>query len=109
MASCGSPPRAPIKSGASIPKPAISRWCRCRRGTPRRIAITSDDVLWYGDYSRGYLGSYDPKTGKAREWKSPAGIDSAPYGITAVGDVVWYSESGASPNTLVRFDPKTEK
>ena len=23
---------------------------------PRRIAITSDDVLWYSDYSRGYLG-----------------------------------------------------
>jgi virginiamycin B lyase len=22
---------------------------------------------------------------------------------------VWYSESGVSPNTLVRFDPKTEK
>ena len=76
---------------------------------PRRIAITSDDVLWYGDYSRGYLGSYDPKTGKAREWKSPAGIDAAPYGITAVGEIVWYSESGASPNTLVRFDPRTEK
>jgi virginiamycin B lyase len=26
-----------------------------------------------------------------------------------VKDVLWYSESGVSPNTLVRFDPKTEK
>ncbi len=77
---------------------------------PRRIAITKDDVLWYGDYTRGYLGMYDPKTGKSKEWKSPAGLDSAPYGITAgADDAVWYSESGASPNTLVRFDPKTEK
>jgi virginiamycin B lyase len=75
---------------------------------PRRIAITADDVLWYGDYTRGYLGMYDPKTGKAKEWKSPAGPDAAPYGITAIGDVVWYSESGASPNTLVRFDSRTE-
>ena len=24
-------------------------------------------------------------------------------------DVLWYSESGVSPNSLVRFDPKTEK
>jgi virginiamycin B lyase len=24
-------------------------------------------------------------------------------------DIVWYSESAVSPNTLVRFDPKTEK
>ena len=23
--------------------------------------------------------------------------------------VIWYSESGATPNTVVRFDPKSEK
>ena len=28
---------------------------------------------------------------------------------SVVKDVLWYSESGMSPNTLVRFDPKTEK
>ena len=31
------------------------------------------------------------------------------YGITALNDVIWYSESAVRPNTLVRFDPKTEK
>ena len=76
---------------------------------PRRIAITSDDVIWYGDYSRGYLGMYDPKTGQSKEWKSPGAEDSQPYGITALNDVIYYSESGVTPNTLVRFDPKTEK
>jgi virginiamycin B lyase len=76
---------------------------------PRRIAISKGDVLWYGDYTRGYLGMYDPKTGKAKEWKSPGGLDSAPYGITATADAIWYSESGASPNTLVRFDLKSEQ
>jgi virginiamycin B lyase len=76
---------------------------------PRRVAITSDDVLWYADYSRGYLGRFDPKTGKATEFRSPGGDDSQPYGITASKDVIWYSESGVRPNTLVRFDPKTEK
>jgi len=30
-------------------------------------------------------------------------------GSAVVKDVLWYSESGVSPNTLVRFDPKTEK
>jgi virginiamycin B lyase len=25
-----------------------------------------------------------------------------------LNDLVWYSESGKNPNTLVRFDPKTE-
>jgi virginiamycin B lyase len=75
---------------------------------PRRIAITSDDVLWYSDYARGYLGRFDPATGQAREWPSPGGTQSQPYGMVAVRDVLWYSEAGVKPNTLVRFDPKTE-
>ena len=71
---------------------------------PRRIAITPDDIVWYTDYARGYLGRFDPATGEAREWPSPGGAESRPYGITAVGRVVWYSESSVRPNTLVRFD-----
>ena len=76
---------------------------------PRRVAITKDDVLWYADYSRGYLGRFDPKTGKVTDWPSPGGPKSQPYGIAAVGDAIWYSESGVRPNTLVRFDTKTSK
>jgi virginiamycin B lyase len=76
---------------------------------PRRVAITPDDIIWYSDYSRGYLGRLDPKTGAVTEFPSPGGKDSRPYGITAVGDVIWYSESNVSPNTLVRFDTKTQK
>ena len=76
---------------------------------PRRIAITSDDMIWYTDYPRGYLGKLDPASGKVTEWQSPSGAKSAPYGISAIKDVIWYSESEATPNTVVRFDPKTEK
>mgnify|MGYP003579621716 CR=1 FL=1 len=76
---------------------------------PRRIAITSDDVLWYSDYSRGYLGRFDPSTGKATEWPSAGGRQSQPYGIVAIKDVLWYSEAGVKPNTIVHFDPKSEK
>jgi virginiamycin B lyase len=76
---------------------------------PRRVAITTDDVIWYSDYSRGYLGRYDLATGKASEWASPGGPQSQPYGIIAINDIIWYSEAGVNPNTLVRFDPKTEK
>jgi virginiamycin B lyase len=76
---------------------------------PRRIAITSDDAIWYSDYGRGYLGRLDPKTGAVAEWPSPGGTESRPYAITALDDVIWYSESGVTPNTLVRFDPKTQK
>ena len=76
---------------------------------PRRLTLTSDDVIWYSDYSRGYLGRLDAETGDVKEWPSPGGPKSQPYGIAAIGDIVWYSESAVSPNTLVRFDPKTEK
>ena len=75
---------------------------------PRRVAITSDDVIWYSDYSRGYLGRYDPATGSERMGfaRRP---QSQPYGIVAVNDVIWYSEVGVAPNTVVCFDPKTKK
>lgn len=76
---------------------------------PRRLAVTPDDVIWYTDHARGYLGRFDPTTGAVREWPSPGGAESRPYGIAAVGFVVWYSESGVRPNALVRFDTRTEK
>jgi virginiamycin B lyase len=76
---------------------------------PRRVAITPDDKVWYTDYARGFLGRLDPKTGEVKEWPSPSGAKSAPYGISAINGVLWYSESEASPNTVVRFDPKGEK
>jgi virginiamycin B lyase len=76
---------------------------------PRRLVITADDAIWYTDYARGYIGRLDPASGATREWASPGGAVSLPYGITALNDVIWYSESGVRPNTLVRFDPRTEK
>jgi virginiamycin B lyase len=78
---------------------------------PRRLAITDDDVIWYTDYGRGYLGRLDPKTGKATEFATPsgAGADSQPYAITTVGGIVWYVESGVTPNMVVRFDPATRQ
>jgi hypothetical protein len=70
--------------------------------------MTSDDIVWYADFSRGYLGRLDPATGKVAEWPSPSGPQSQPYGISAIDNVLWYSESGTSPNTVVRFDPKRD-
>ena len=76
---------------------------------PRRIAIRPDDIIWYTDFARGYLGRLDPATGKVTEWQSPSGPKSEPYGIVFTKGAVWYSESFAKPNTVVRFDPKSAK
>jgi virginiamycin B lyase len=77
---------------------------------PRRIALAPDGTIYYTDYARGYLGHFDPTSGKLlKEWPSPGGADSEPYGIAITDDgEVWYSESGVTPNTVVRFDPKSE-
>jgi virginiamycin B lyase len=76
---------------------------------PRRIAISPDDMIWYTDFPRGFLGRLDPATGKVTEWPSPSGPKSQPYGIVFTKGALWYNESFAKPNTIVRFDPKTEK
>ncbi len=88
---------------------AITEYTISGGAHPRRLAITKDDVIYYTDYGRGYLGRFDTKTGKQEEWMSPGGPESRPYGIAIAPDgVVWYSESGVKPNTLVRFDPRTK-
>jgi virginiamycin B lyase len=76
---------------------------------PRRIAIDDQDMIWYTDFSRGYLGRLDPATGKVTEWPSPSGPKSEPYGIVFTKGALWYNEANAKPNTTVRFDPKSEK
>jgi virginiamycin B lyase len=76
---------------------------------PRRLAIGPDGKVWYSDFSRGFLGRLDLATGAHREWLSPSGAKSRPYGIVFARGSVWYSESFAKPNTLVRFDPDTER
>ena len=76
---------------------------------PRRLAVADDDTVYYSDYARGYLGRLDPATGKVQEWTSPGGPGSKPYGIAITPDgMVWYSESGVQPNTIVRFDPRQQ-
>ncbi|MDB5733243.1 MAG: streptogramin lyase [Variovorax sp.] len=75
---------------------------------PRRLALGPDDVVWYTDFARGYLGRLDMTTGAVKEWPSPSGPKSQPYGIAFTRGAVWYSESFAKPNTLVRFDPARE-
>jgi len=77
---------------------------------PRRLAQTSDGVIWYGDYSRGYLGSYDPETDDFNEWALPSGENSRPYAVTVDDkDRIWLVETGVSPNKFVGFDTRTKE
>jgi virginiamycin B lyase len=84
----------------SLPNPA---------SRPRRLVLTPDDAVWYADFSRGFLGRLDLASGEHKEWPSPSGPQSQPYGMAFAKGAIWYNESFAKPNTIVRFDPKTEK
>jgi virginiamycin B lyase len=76
---------------------------------PRRLAIDPDGMIWYVDFARGYLGRLDRTTGAVKEWPSPSGPKSEPYGIVFTKGALWYNESAAKPNTIVRFDPRTDQ
>jgi virginiamycin B lyase len=80
-----------------------------RDARPRRIALGLGGELYFTDFSRGMIGRLDPQSGAVREWSSPGGGNSMPYGIAvSSGGEVYYSETGVHPNTLVRFDPGTQ-
>jgi virginiamycin B lyase len=65
-------------------------------------------MVWYVDYSRGYLGRLNPETGETKEWLAPGGEESRPYAITLDGqERIWFSETG-EVKQVVGFDPETE-
>ena len=72
--------------------------------------IDKHGIVWTTGNGNGTIGKLDPATGKVEEWPSPGGPQSQPYGIAATPDgMIWYSESNVQPNTIVRFDPKTNQ
>jgi virginiamycin B lyase len=89
---------------------AITEFTLPKVARPRRMAIDAEDRIYFTDYEGGNLGRLDPTTGVVKMWPSPGGKSAAPYGIAITPDgAVWYSESGVTPNTMVRFDPKTQQ
>jgi len=89
---------------------AIAEYTLPQSTRPRRLAIAADDTVYFTDFKSGHLGALNTTTMAVKMWTSPGGAESNPYGITITPDgMVWYSESGMKPNTMVRFDPKTQK
>jgi virginiamycin B lyase len=75
---------------------------------PRRVAAAPDGTLWVTLYGNGKLARLDPVAMKAvKTYQLPAG-DGGPYAVTVDGGgLVWANE--IKTDTVVRFDPKTEK
>jgi len=98
---------ARINWPASIP----TRWRSPNTFSRRRAAPAPGRWAWRRDLlqrlQQRIPGSLEPNGGRLQEWPSPGGRESRPYGIAVTPDgMVWYSESGPKPNTIVRFDPR---
>jgi virginiamycin B lyase len=76
---------------------------------PRRVAVDANDMIWYTDNARGFIGRLNPATGEVKEWAAPGGADSKPSAIAVIDNDVWFSETGSTPTTLVRFETATER
>jgi virginiamycin B lyase len=94
--------RIDIKTGAITEYEIPSKGAR-----PRRLAALGM-VIYFTDFRGGFLGRFDTQTKAFRDWPSPSGPGSQPYGIeTDLRGDIWYCEFKG--NQLVRFSPATEK
>jgi virginiamycin B lyase len=71
---------------------------------PHDVAPGTNGTVWYSGQTKGVLGIFDPKTGKAEH--VPLGPGSAPHGVIQAPDgAAWLTDGGQ--NAMVRFDPVT--
>jgi virginiamycin B lyase len=73
---------------------------------PHDVAPAPDGAVWYSGQRKGFLGRFDPKTGKHDEIS--LGRGSSPHGVIVAPDgAVWLTDGGLNAN--VRYDPATKK
>src|ERR1700742_855909 len=73
---------------------------------PHDVAPAPDGTVWYSGQERGFLGRFDPKTGKNEE--IALGPGAAPHGVIVGPDgAAWVTEGGQ--NAIARVDPATKQ
>src|SRR5262245_24514507 len=72
---------------------------------PHDVAPGPNGTIWYTGQRKGFLGRFDPKTGKNEE--IALGQGSAPHGVVVAADGgAWVTDGGQ--NAMVRVDPATK-
>jgi virginiamycin B lyase len=73
---------------------------------PHDVAPAPDGSVWYTGQAKGFLGRFDPKTGKNAQ--IPLGQGAAPHGVIVGPDgAAWVTEGGQ--NAIARVDPQTQQ
>jgi virginiamycin B lyase len=85
----------------------VTQWSPPTQGTPQRLTIDSDGIVWFGERSGNKIGRFDPKTETFKEYPLP-GPSASPYPIVVGKDKgIWYGST--DQDTIGRLDPSTGK
>jgi virginiamycin B lyase len=84
----------------------VTQWSPPTQGTPQRLAIDSEGIVWFGERSGHKIGRFDPKTETFKEFPLP-GPSASPYAITVDKRGVWYAST--DQDLIGRLDPNTGK
>ncbi len=84
----------------------VTQWSPPTQGTPQRLAIDSDGIVWFGERTGHKIGRFDPKTETFKEFPLP-GPSASPYAITVDKRGVWYAST--EQDLIGRLDPNTGK
>jgi virginiamycin B lyase len=88
---------------------SITEYAPTEAGVEPRRLIVWKGAIYFTDSGGGRLGRFTLVDKKFKFWESPSGTHSEPYGIAADSSgKIWYEESAAAANNLVRFDPAVE-
>ena len=86
-------------------KGELKSWVPPTKGEPRRVQVTSDGSVWFGEYFSGKIAHFDPKTETFKEYQLP-GARPSPYALGVdKNDKIWYASYYM--DQLGCLDPKT--
>jgi virginiamycin B lyase len=84
----------------------VKQWSPPTQGTPQRIQVDSDGIVWFGERTGNKIGRFDPKTETFKEYPLP-GPDASPYALAVKDHFIWYAST--DQDLIGRLDPDTGK
>src|SRR5712692_10827270 len=85
----------------------VKQWNPPTHGRPQRLAIDSNDIVYFGERLGNKIGRFDPKTETFKEYPLP-GPSATPYALAVdKNKTVWYAST--EQDLIGNLDPSTGK
>jgi virginiamycin B lyase len=85
----------------------VTQWNPPTHGRPQRLAIDSNDIVYFGERLGNKIGRFDPKTETFKEYPLP-GPSATPYALAVdKNNTVWYAST--EQDLIGHLDPNTGK